>query len=640
MFSSITRSKIDKLVAVFIVIGMVMMSLFLPNLRGVTATLFSPEPTGSPLPTPTPTPLPTLSITGVDPTHGSTRTPNLITITGTQFLPASVVTLGDTRLAADFVSSTELQAIVPAGMAPGVYTLRVCNLAVQCVEIADVYTVEAIWPPVLLDISPITGPSNMPNDVTIFGRAMQPGIQISIGNTLLQTVTWVNPMIVQAVVPGGLATGIYTITARNPSTTEPSILQSAYTVFDPQSNADDFFAGPDDLWTFPYSIHEGDVVQLGLVVHRNGGTTSKDVKVSFYNGVPSPQTLISTTVITSFLPGTGNLGVGYIDWDTTGYSSTVEMYARIDPDNAITETNKLNNVTKRKISIIPAFRDTIPPHIARMSINDGAQITRDSDVTITLVATDTGGSGLQSMYLIDRMYNASAHQWVAVQQTGWLPYQQTFTMTLSDRGGVHYIQAWVADGMGNISLNFTMKRINYLRQGDHTRQGDINMYQLEMVKDQTFTAVLHTLSGDSDLYVWGPGGNNYWSMNSGTISDVVSFTAPVTGFYAIEVYGYWDSIYSLDMTTGNATLRAPRALLSPSGSGKTQRTEPSALPDSTPVANAVVTDAPVLGFKTYIPMVQAPKEPTVFKTYLPIVGHYVGLTRRTYIPIGINSNNP
>jgi len=641
-----TRSKMDKLVAVFIAAGLIVLAVFLPQLRGANgATLISPLPTDSPLPTPTPTPtptpLPSPTISDITPTHGSTRVAARLTITGANFIATPVVAIGLTRLInIEFVSSSVVRATIPTGMTPGVYTLRLCNPNLKCAEKTNAYTVEAIWPPVLAQIVPGSGPGNMPNDVTIFGRDMQPGIQISIGNTLLQNITWLNPMIVQAVAPSGLSAGTHDVTARNPSTNEPSILSNAYSVIDPHSN--DFFAGPDDLWMWPFTIHEGDTAQLGLVVHRDSDTTStsQQAQVSFYAGDPdNGGTLLHTATTPPIPPGMGNLDIASFDWNTTGYSLTVNIYAVIVPDGLPTESNKLNNKVMRAITILPNLRDNLPPRVVSMTLNGGAKVTYSPLITLTLIATDTGGSGVQNMYMVDRMYNAAAHQWVAVQSSGWIPYQETFTMTLINRGGVHYVQAWVADGQGNISLNFAMRRIDYIREGEHIRAGDIHLYQRELAQGERFTVHLDSLSGDADLYVWGPAGFSRASLNSDQI-DEVTFIAPESGAYSIEVYGYLDSVYNLEMSSGDTAgmqIAIAGAPTKPS-LDKTPRTAPVTAPESTPINEVAVPSAPAV-FKAFIPVAQLPAAPSVFKTFLPFVGNNPGVMHKTFIPIVSNGTD-
>ena len=81
------------------------------------------------------------------------------------------------------------------------------------------------------------------------------------------------------------------------------------------------------------------------------------------------------------------------------------------------------------------------------------------------------------MYLVEREFNSSAQQWVAMQRTGWIAFQSPYTMTLTSSGGVRYIQACVADGVGNISLGAYKTRIDYLPASDTVAAGQVRIFR-------------------------------------------------------------------------------------------------------------------------------------------------------------------
>ncbi len=71
---------------------------------------------------------PDATVTEVDPSSAPNDLDAPIVIAGTEFLSTPTVHLGDTSLNdVSWVSSTTLQAVVPWGMDPGVYTLTVTN---------------------------------------------------------------------------------------------------------------------------------------------------------------------------------------------------------------------------------------------------------------------------------------------------------------------------------------------------------------------------------------------------------------------------------------------------------------------------------------------------------------------------------
>jgi len=91
------------------------------------------------------------------------------------------------------------------------------------------------------------------------------------------------------------------------------------------------------------------------------------------------------------------------------------------------------------------------------SINDGAANTDNRQVRLSTTAHDNpGGSGVASLLYIEYEFIQSIADWVPVAIGDWLAYDETRTdylWALQPSAGVHYLQVWVADGAGNISLD-------------------------------------------------------------------------------------------------------------------------------------------------------------------------------------------
>jgi hypothetical protein len=64
---------------------------------------------------------------------------------------------------------------------------------------------------------------------------------------------------------------------------------------------------------------------------------------------------------------------------------------------------------------------------------------------------------------------------------------------------------------------------------------------------------LTPLSGDPDLYVWGAD-EEPWPSNNVTGNDEVTFEAPDSGTYQIEVHGYREADYRLSFGVTNVAL--------------------------------------------------------------------------------------
>jgi PKD repeat protein len=93
-------------------------------------------------------------IVSITPDSGSSFSETPVTIEGSDFQPTPFVQLdGTLLLSVTYVSSTTLTAVVPAGMAPGVYDLMIINPDCQDDILLDAFTVigQCISPTVILD---------------------------------------------------------------------------------------------------------------------------------------------------------------------------------------------------------------------------------------------------------------------------------------------------------------------------------------------------------------------------------------------------------------------------------------------------------------------------------------------------------
>jgi hypothetical protein len=87
-------------------------------------------------------PNPAPELLSISPSSGSSHDPTAVTIEGSHFLDRPSLRLGDTWLVSvTLVSSTTIDAVVPAGMATGVYTLTLYNGDCQQDSLPDAYEV-------------------------------------------------------------------------------------------------------------------------------------------------------------------------------------------------------------------------------------------------------------------------------------------------------------------------------------------------------------------------------------------------------------------------------------------------------------------------------------------------------------------
>ena len=440
---------------------------------------------------------------------------------------------------------------------------------------------------------------------------MQAGVIVTLGDVVLSDVARVNSTQVQAVVPAGLTAGTYNVNVRNPSSNATATLTGAYSVLDPVG--DDFAAGVDDLWTTPLTIRQGETVLLGLNVQRQGGKSTRQVAVAFYrqhdNG---SRQLIGQVTTAPMVPGPQVVEPVFVEWNTTGLPEAVQIVAVIDPNNLEAETTEGNNTVSRYFTLLPPTGDTQPPTITRLQANDGAPQTANATVSVLIEASDAGENDVASMYLVEREFNSSARQWVAMQNTGWIPFQSPFPWTLTSRGGVRYIQGWVSDGAGNISEVTVKTRIDYNPPSDRVLAGQVRLYRRAVTAGQRVNVTLETLTGDADLYIWRPDGNQSWVSNQeGATTDTVSFTAPQSGDYQIEIFGYQTSTYRLTVAIDNAEQsRSNEVTMGYVAANKEPRSQPIIHPSSEPAGNAAVPVAPIS---------EQPTLPVVDKFYLPLI---------------------
>ncbi|MFN8463996.1 MAG: CARDB domain-containing protein [Caldilineaceae bacterium] len=446
--------------------------------------------------------------------------------------------------------------------------------------------------PQLTAISPDRSYSDTPGDVALYGFNFRPGITINVGGQVLQSVQWVSATEVRGVVPAGLPSGVYDVSAQNPGSESESTLTAAYTVLDPAG--DDFFAAVEDLWSDPPTLRQGETVELGLNVHRQGGKATEQVTVAFYQVVNGVRQEIGRTLSAPIAPGAESVETVVVPWNTVGLLGKMEVEAVIDPYGTVSEATRRNNSLTRTMLVLPPSADTFAPTVDSLLVNNGATETSSPVVTATIQASDTGGSGVAAMYLIEREFNSAARQWVAVQQTGWIPFQNSHPLTLTSRGGTRYIQAWVSDGAGNVSIAVIKTRINFVPPSDSLQAGQVRIYRRTLGLGEHLGVTLETLSGDADLYIWRPDGNQSWVRNlGGTATDAVGFDAPVAGEYQVEVYGYTASTYHLAINAGAAA--AAESESQAITTAKPLRTQPIVPPTSEPPGTVAVPAAPVGG---------------------------------------------
>lgn len=376
----------------------------------------------------------------------------------------------------------------------------------------------------------------------------------------------------------------------------------------------DLFIDSADIWTDPVTIRDGTLAAVGATIRNStsasAGKVGTPIVVYFYDGNPSQGGILigsgSVPLVTSF--GSASLWTNFI-WDTTGKQGGHDLYVVVDPQGSISEADEANNMARRSILVLQSSSDTVPPS-GRVVVNGGGGSTSSREVTLGLDAQDNdGGSGVKYVYVSEVVLNQTSRQWVAVQDSGWKTYATSLAWTLTSGEGAKYLRVWFADGAENISDAPATAMVNLTTPTSTVTAGERVLYRQAFSGGTQVTITLTTNGGDVDLFVWAPGNSgspNYYSVNSGTTQDTVSFTSSVSGVYQVEVHGYENSSYTLSIAT------------SPS-SGPTELSQEPSQEARTIVGGKTIPSAPLNiaepSNQAGVPAVQS--APAGTKVYLP-----------------------
>ena len=466
----------------------------------------------------------------------------------------------------------------------------------------------------LMALVPDQGLAGLSNEITLHGEGLRSDTVVWIGGMSLREFALIDPQgtRAKAVVPANLPSGTYTVTAANPGTL-PFYLPDGYTVVD--AGLPDLAVTDEDIWFDPLPVRQNQVTLLGVNVRRSGGEqTVSDISVAFYLDTIAIANRLGTMTLPPLEPGNNVIDVALISW-TPLITGTHTVYAVVDPDNEFVEGSEANNRAAWNVTVLPpqSAVDNTPPTIQQLSVNNGEQTTTSPAVTLTISATDQGTEAA-SIFLVERTYNSTARQWIPLQQTGWITYTASYPMTLSPVGGVHYLQLWAADSVGNVTTTSLQAPINYLRADDSVRSGQTRLYRIRLAVGDTLTANLLSGSGDPDLYVWSPNGGLAGISNQyGTTPEaIVLNNVPTAGVYQFEVYGYGteDSRYTLSFSG------AVRTASQHTTTNKPLPTSPAVAPSAAPAGQQALPLAPQAPV-TPVPPTPVPPS-TVNSLYLPI----------------------
>ena len=512
------------------------------------------------------------AVTQLTPAAGDNSRSTRLTVEGRNFEPTPQVRLGPYLLAdVSFLDSQRLAITVPAFLPPGDYDLIVTNPDGRSAVFTAGYRVTT-GQITLQEVRPNRGWADVSTEIHVYGMNFAAGATVFLDEVALDTV-FIDATHLQASIPANqFLADSYAVTVKNPDGQEDT-LANAYTAV--ARGSDDLFGFSYEFWSQPNALRVGQSALLGVVVHRLGGEFAlADVPVRFYLDAPSSQgQLLGETSLESLVPDHQASTPG-ITW-TPSEPGSYTLYAVIDPDNQIPETDETNNILVRSVTVMPLVTDVLPPQIDELSINDGALIATSRNVRLSVRATDQE-SGVRAVKFVEFKYIAGIDRWIPVQESPWLDYTESPTVyewQLVDTPGIKYILAWVSDRAGNVTDSPALAGINYLpAQPDELAAGEARIFRYPMAVGEQMTAFIMPQSGDPDLYVWPPDHETRspWISQQEDGPDEVSFVAPVAGEYQVEVHGISDAVYEMVVEIRGVEATGWNRLQAFSGAAKSQ----------------------------------------------------------------------
>jgi len=154
-----------------------------------------------------------------------------VSITGGDFLPGALPFLDDAPLTlVQVVSDGEINALVPAELAPGVYDVVVVNPGELDATLPGAFTITNS-PPEIYSVTPGTLEAGGRTRVTVQGRYFEPGAELKAGVFAFDEVIVTGDTTLRALTPQGIPVGVYDVRLTNPDA-QSDMLAEAFTVVD------------------------------------------------------------------------------------------------------------------------------------------------------------------------------------------------------------------------------------------------------------------------------------------------------------------------------------------------------------------------------------------------------------------------
>ena len=130
---------------------------------------------------------------------------------------------------------------------------------------------------------------------------------------------------------------------------------------------------------------ETDVVDVCADVMNDGQGDVRAAVVSFYAGDPTVDGLLIGHDLLTNLAAEGGQTQGCVDWDTSGYTGTLEVWAYLDVTEQIEENDETNNTTSTEVTVL-----TRPDlHVPGIALSDLEPVAGES-VTVDATLRNDG----------------------------------------------------------------------------------------------------------------------------------------------------------------------------------------------------------------------------------------------------------
>ncbi|MCE7989413.1 MAG: YncE family protein [Caldilinea sp. CFX5] len=358
-----------------------------------------------------------------------------------------------------------------------------------------------------------------------------------------------------------------------------------------------------DIFVDPPAALKGSSVKVGANIQLFGtrsdlqdlladlGLTAIKVRIEADPGLAPIELSVPATAFRDF----GQVAIS-TTWNipaSAGNNGTIKV--TVDPNGEIPEANERDNTATRNKRLRSATgSDNVPP-VVGTGIGDGAFISDDAtfndqdpiavsrNVKVKIIATDQGGSNLQSYCIVRYRFDTPNRQWLPLTCDGFKPLPaptgaNTFIVDaeIVPVAGVTYAFVWVKDGAGNISAVPGFDVISYIPSGAiELNRNDVLLFRIPLAVGQTQSLSFVPERGDVDVVVFDDFTNPNAqrideSINNGAVCEDVTLTATAgqPNRFQVEVKAVANSRFTIKLepcpataVTASAVESAPSATL-------------------------------------------------------------------------------